>query len=64
MYGAVNETRYANDVTGVLDWLEGKSEPDTIQRAYFQPTRLLSLQTRNSAALQRHNDISFKSKSS
>lgn len=46
MYGAANETRYANDVTGVLDWLDGKDEPDTIARAYFQPTRLLSLQTR------------------
>lgn len=50
MYGAANETRYANDVTGVLDWLDGKGEPDTIARAYFQPMRLLSLQTRNSAA--------------
>jgi hypothetical protein len=50
MYGAANETRYANDVTGVMDWLDGKYEPDTIVRAYFQPTRLLSLQTRNSAA--------------
>lgn len=50
MYGAANETRYANDVTGVTDWLDGKGEPDTIQRAFFQPTRLLSLQTRNSAA--------------
>lgn len=50
MYGAANETRYANDVTGVLDWLDGHSEPDTIARAYFQPTRLLSLQSRNSAA--------------
>ena len=50
MYGAANETRYANDATGVLDWLDDKDEPDTIARAYFQPTRLLSLQTRNSAA--------------
>ena len=50
MYGAANETRYANDVTGVMDWLDGGAEPDTIVRAFFQPTRLLSLQTRNSAA--------------
>lgn len=50
MYGGANETRYANDVTGVLEWLEGGSEPDTIARAYFQPTRLLTLQTRLSAA--------------
>lgn len=50
MYGAANETRYANDVSGVLAWLDGGSEPDTVARAFFQPTRLLSLQTRNGAA--------------
>jgi hypothetical protein len=50
MYGAANETRYANDVVGVLEWIDGKNEPDTVARAYFQPMRLLSLQTRNSAA--------------
>lgn len=50
MYGAANETRYANDVSGVLAWLDGDSEPDTVSRAFFQPTRLLTLQTRNGAA--------------
>jgi hypothetical protein len=50
MYGGANETRYANDVTGVIDWVDGGAEPDTVTRAYFQPTRLLSLQTRLSAA--------------
>lgn len=50
MYGAANETRYANDVSGVLAWLDGDGEPDTVARAFFQPTRLLSLQTRNGAA--------------
>jgi len=50
MYGAANETRYANDVSGVLSWINGGEEPDTVRRAFFQPTRLLSLQTRNSAA--------------
>lgn len=51
MYGSANETRYANDVTGVLPWIEnGSAEPDTVSRAYFNPTRLLSLQTRQSAA--------------
>lgn len=50
MYGSANETRYANDVSGVLSWLNGGSEPDTVARAFFQPTRLLSLQTRNGAA--------------
>lgn len=51
MYGGANETRYANDVTGVMSWIEnGGSEPDTVNRAYFNPTRLLSLQSRLSAA--------------
>ncbi|WP_413299730.1 DUF262 domain-containing protein [Bacillus sp. 1P10SD] len=50
MYGGANETRYANDVGGMIDWINGGNEPDTVQRAYFQPTRLLSLQTRLSAA--------------
>lgn len=51
MYGGANETRYALDVTGLLAWItESGTEPDTINRAYFNPTRLLSLQTRLSAA--------------
>ncbi|NLU23279.1 MAG: DUF262 domain-containing protein, partial [Clostridiales bacterium] len=50
MYGGANETRYANDVIGVTEWVDGGAEPDTVVRAYFQPTRLLSLQTRLSAA--------------
>lgn len=50
MYGGANETRYANDVGGMIDWINGGNEPDTVHRAYFQPTRLLSLQTRLSAA--------------
>lgn len=50
MYGGANETRYVNDVTGVINWINGGNEPDTVNRAYFQPTRLLSLQSRLSAA--------------
>lgn len=51
MYGGANETRYANDVTGMHKWLEDSEQlPETIVRAYFQPTRLISLQTRQSAA--------------
>ncbi|WP_206184302.1 DUF262 domain-containing protein [Sporolactobacillus sp. THM19-2] len=50
MYGGANETRYASDVSGVLGWIHDGKEPDTVQRAYFEPTRLLSLQTRQSAA--------------
>lgn len=51
MYGGANETRYALDVTGLMSWIsEGGQEPDTIGRSYFNPTRLISLQTRLSAA--------------
>lgn len=50
MYGGANETRYATDVSGMIEWINGGKEPDTVQRAYFQPTRLLSLQSRLSAA--------------
>lgn len=50
MYGGANETRFATDVSGMMEWIKGGKEPDTVQRAYFQPTRLLSLQSRLSAA--------------
>ena len=51
MYGSANETRFALDVLGVISWVNTGSElPDTIQRAYFNPNRLLSMQSRLSAA--------------
>lgn len=51
MYGGANETRYVNDVIGVMNWIENNDElPKTIQDSYFNPTRLLGLQTRQSAA--------------
>lgn len=49
-YGGANESRFALDITGVFNWLDGGELPDTVQRGNFQATRLLSLQTRNSAA--------------
>ena len=51
MYGGANETRYVNDVVGVMDWIADNTKvPKTVQEAYFNPTRLLSLQSRQSAA--------------
>ncbi len=50
LYGGANETRYALDIVGVIDQLHGGGVPDTVARASFQPRRLLSMQTRNSAA--------------
>lgn len=50
MYGGANETRYALDISGLINWLKGGVEPATIRDATFSPTRLLTLQTRLSAA--------------
>lgn len=50
LYGSANETRYVNDVVGVMDWLDGGGVPKTVSDAYFNPMRLLMLQTRRSAA--------------
>lgn len=52
LYGSANETRYVVDVVGVMEWVANPSAelPRTVQDAYFNPTRLLTLQTRQSAA--------------
>ena len=50
LYGSANETRYVNDVVGVMNWLDGGDLPKTIVDSYFNPMRLVMLQTRRSAA--------------
>ena len=51
LYGSANETRYANDITQVIGWVNGGTAlPKTITDFYFNPTRLLGLQSRQSAA--------------
>lgn len=51
LYGAANETRYANDITQVVKWItEGGDLPKTVTDFFFNPTRLLGLQSRQSAA--------------
>jgi hypothetical protein len=51
LYGGANEARYAFDVPEVLAWIRADGgEPRTIQHANFAPVRLLSLQSRLSAA--------------
>lgn len=51
MYGGANETRYVNDVVGVMAWIDDSTAmPKTIQESYFNPGRLLTLQSRQSAA--------------
>ena len=51
MYGGANETRFAYDIVQVLDWVEDDTQiPRTCMDSYFNPTRLLGLQSRQSAA--------------
>jgi len=50
LYGSANETRFALDLPNVVNWTNGKDEPRTVSDATFVPRRLLSLQSRLSAA--------------
>lgn len=51
MYGGANETRYAMDVQDLIMWIiNSESESRTIRDADFSPMRLLTLQSRLSAA--------------
>lgn len=50
LYGSAIETRFAKDLPETLAWIDGASEPSSINDANFVPTRLLTLRTRNSAA--------------
>jgi hypothetical protein len=50
LYGGASEARFANDIQDVLAWLRGGEEPRTVRDCNFAPLRLLTLQTRLSAA--------------
>lgn len=51
LYGGAVETRMANDVQELMDWVDGgTTEPSTVHDANFQSARLGTLRTRNSAA--------------
>ncbi|WP_226655887.1 GmrSD restriction endonuclease domain-containing protein [Guptibacillus hwajinpoensis] len=51
LYGGANESRFAFDMPEVLKWVENDNElPRTISEANFSPIRLLSMQSRLSAA--------------
>ena len=51
MYGGATETRFANDLQEVVDWVQREGPtPRTIAASQFQAARLLTLRTRNSAA--------------
>ncbi len=51
LYGSASETRYANDIAQVIKWIIDDGDfPKTVTDFFFNPTRLLSLQSRQSAA--------------
>ncbi len=51
MYGGANETRYANDIEDVVNEVLGKPSLNrTVNAAFFSATRLLTMQSRLSAA--------------
>ncbi|MUG32384.1 GmrSD restriction endonuclease domain-containing protein [Psychrobacter sanguinis] len=56
LYGGAVETRIANDFEELLAWFEDNDKiPRTIIDAFFQPERLYSLRSRNSAAYKAIN---------
>ena len=51
LYGSAIENRFANDIEDFFIWMEDETrKPRTIFDASFQPSRLETLRTRNSAA--------------
>ena len=51
LYGGANTTRFVNDVNEVMQWISDDTViPKTVADSFFSPIRLLSLQTRQSAA--------------
>jgi hypothetical protein len=51
LYGGAIETRFANDLQQVAEWCSsGAGDPITVYESSFDPGRLLTLRTRNSAA--------------
>lgn len=68
LYGSAIESRFARDLPEVVDFVRGATaEPSTVAESNFQPERLLTLRTRNSAAykgiyalLMRHDGLDFR----
>jgi hypothetical protein len=51
LYGGAVETRFALDLQELIEWVNGaNNEPATVRDANFQPARLDTLRSRNSAA--------------
>lgn len=58
LYGGAVETRIANDLEELLNWIDNNGvEPRTIYEATFQPSRLNTLRSRLSAAYKGLNTL-------
>ena len=60
-YGGAVETQYALDLPQVAAWVRGDQDPGLVREASFNPERLLSLRTRNSAAYKGLYALQMKS---
>jgi hypothetical protein len=50
LYGSAAESRFARDILELPGWLDGCSEPITVQEGSLRSDRLLTMRTRQSAA--------------
>ena len=63
MYGGANETRYANDIEDVINEINGQESLNrTVNAAFFSSTRLLTMQSRLSAAYKGVLALLYKAK--
>jgi hypothetical protein len=60
LYGSAVETRFGRDILDFSPWLDGGSEPLTVQDANFREERLRTLRSRLSAAYKGMNAILMK----
>ncbi|MBM2814378.1 MAG: hypothetical protein HW421_1140 [Ignavibacteria bacterium] len=61
LYGGANESRFAFDLPEVIKWVNSGDEPRTVKDSSFNPMRLLSLQSRLSAAYKGLSALILKS---
>jgi hypothetical protein len=57
LYGSATETRFARDFVEVPAWIDGGSEPATINESNFSPDRLWTLRSRGAAAYKGFNAL-------
>jgi len=60
LYGSAVESRFARDLPELDSWIKGGDLPKTNEDANFNPTRLLTLRTRNSAAYKGVHSLLMK----